>query len=193
MAIGLSRAKVQIEIVNVVASASVDQRIELNAIVRAFPNIEYRPEIFPGLVFKLKKPKTATLIFSSGKMVCTGAKSEEGAKRAVRLVVAELKNGGIPIVGKPKITIQNIVSYVRLGGDIDLERAVFVLGRSMYEPEQFPGMVYRMDAPKVVILIFSNGKLVVAGAKKEEEIHQAVINLQGQLEMDDLIHYPESS
>jgi transcription initiation factor TFIID TATA-box-binding protein len=193
MAIGLSRAKVQTEIVNVVASASVDQRIELNAIVRAFPNIEYRPEIFPGLVFKLKKPKTATLIFSSGKMVCTGAKSEEGAKRAVRLVVAELKNGGIPIVGKPKISIQNIVAYVRLGGDIDLERAVFVLGRSMYEPEQFPGMVYRMDVPKVVILIFSNGKLVVAGAKKEEEIHQAVINLQGKLEMDDLIHYAESS
>ena len=189
----MSRAKVQTEIVNVVASASVDQRIELNAIVRAFPNIEYRPEIFPGLVFKLKKPKTATLIFSSGKMVCTGAKSEEGAKRAVRLVVAELKNGGIPIVGKPKISIQNIVAYVRLGGDIDLERAVFVLGRSMYEPEQFPGMVYRMDVPKVVILIFSNGKLVVAGAKKEEEIHQAVINLQGKLEMDDLIHYAESS
>jgi len=192
MAIGLSKAKVQIEIVNVVASASIDQRIELNAIVKAFPNIEYRPEIFPGLVFKLKKPKTATLIFGSGKMVCTGARSEEGAKRAVRLVVAELKNGGIPIVGKPKISIQNIVAYVRLGGDIDLERAVFVLGRSMYEPEQFPGMVHRMGEPKVVILIFSNGKLVVAGAKKEEEIHQAVANLQGQLEMDDLIHYAES-
>jgi len=62
----------------------------------------------------------------------------------------------------------------------------------MYEPEQFPGMVHRMDEPKVVILIFSNGKLVVAGAKKEEEIQQAVTNLQGQLEADDLIHYPES-
>ncbi len=187
----MSKARIQIEIVNVVASVSVDQKIELDAIVKAFPDVEYRPEIFPGLVFKLKKPKTATLIFSSGKMVCTGAKSEAEAKRAVRLVVARLKKGGIPILGKPKITVQNIVAYASLGGGIDLERAVFILGRSMYEPEQFPGLVYRMDEPKVVILIFSNGKLVIAGAKKEEDINQAVVNLQGQLEIEDLIHYEE--
>jgi len=187
----LSKPRVQMEIVNVVASASVDQTIDLNEIVRAFPHVEYRPEIFPGLVFKLKRPKTATLIFSSGKMVCTGARSEEDARRAVRLVINELKRGGITIVGRPKISIQNIVAYVSLGGDIDLERAVFILGRSMYEPEQFPGLVHRMDDPKVVILIFSNGKLVVAGAKKEEEIRRAVINLQERLMLDNLIYYGE--
>lgn len=188
----MSEGKIQIEIVNVVASVSVDQTIELNAIVKAFPMVEYRPEIFPGLVFKLKRPKTATLIFGSGKMVCTGAKSEAEAKRAVKSVITRLKKGGIEISKRPKISVQNIVAYASLGGGIDLERAVFVLGRSMYEPEQFPGLVYRMSDPKVVILVFSNGKLVVAGAKKEEEIHQAVINLQEQLEIDDLIHYEES-
>jgi transcription initiation factor TFIID TATA-box-binding protein len=188
----LSEDRIQIEIVNVVASVSVDQTIELNAIVKAFPMVEYRPEIFPGLVFKLKRPKTATLIFGSGKMVCTGAKSEAEAKRAVKLVIARLKKGGIEIFKRPKITVQNIVAHASLGGGIDLERAVFVLGRSMYEPEQFPGLVYRMNDPKVVILVFSNGKLVIAGAKKEEEIRQAVINLQEQLELDDLIHYEDS-
>lgn len=188
----MSEGRIHVEIVNVVASVSVDQTIELNAIVKAFPMVEYRPEIFPGLVFKLKKPKTATLIFGSGKMVCTGARSEAEAKRAVKSVITRLKKGGIKISKRPKISVQNIVSYASLGGGIDLERAVFVLGRSMYEPEQFPGLVYRMNDPKVVILVFSNGKLVVAGAKKEEEIHQAVVNLKEQLELNELIHYEES-
>jgi len=185
------RIEIEIEIVNVVASASVDQKIELDALVKAFPSVEYHPEVFPGLVFKLKRPKTATLIFSSGKMVCTGARSEVEARHAVELVVNELKRNGIPISGRPRISIQNIVASVSLGGNVDLERTVFVLGKSMYEPEQFPGLVHRMDDPRVVILIFSNGKLVVAGAKREEEVQRAAFKLREQLELEGLIYYGE--
>src|SRR2546428_8746599 len=100
------RAFINIE--NVVASVTLKQRIDLNAIVRIFPGVEYRPEQFPGLVYRLKKPKTATLIFSSGKMVCTGSKSERQAHKAVLKVVDELKKGGIVIVGRPVIVVQNI-------------------------------------------------------------------------------------
>jgi transcription initiation factor TFIID TATA-box-binding protein len=161
----------------------------LNAIVKGYPGVEYRPEQFPGLVFRLKRPKTATLIFNSGKMVCTGAKSEKESKRAVMKVVRELKKSGIIIIGKPDLTIQNIVASANLNGLIDLERSAYTLGRTMYEPEQFPGLIYRMDEPKVVILLFASGKLVCTGAKKEEAVYEAVTKLHENLELEDLIYY----
>jgi len=172
-----------------VASATLNQRLDLNAIVKGYPGVEYRPEQFPGLVFRLKRPKTATLIFNSGKMVCTGAKSEKESKRAVMKVVRELKKSGIIIVGKPELKIQNIVASANLAGLIDLERSAYSLGRTMYEPEQFPGLIYRMAVPKVVILLFASGKLVCTGAKKEEDVYEAVTKLHETLELEDLIYY----
>jgi len=178
-----------VNIENVVASATLRQNIDLNAVVKAFPSVEYRPEQFPGLVFRLKRPKTATLIFNSGKMVCTGAKSENQAKKAVRKVVRELKSNGILITGKVDIQVQNIVASASLGGKIDLEKSAFSLGRTMYEPEQFPGLIYRMGEPKVVILLFASGKLVCTGAKREEEVFTAVNKLHQNLEDEALIYY----
>ena len=185
----LAKDEAYISIENVVASATLNQRIDLNSIVRIFPSVEYRPEQFPGLVYRLKKPKTATLIFSSGKMVCTGAKSERLARKAIMKVVDELKRGGIVILAKPEIQIQNIVSSAGLGGRIDLEKTTYSLKRTMYEPEQFPGLIYRMDDPKVVILIFASGKLVCTGAKKEAEVPRAIAKLQATLEEKGLITY----
>ena len=178
-----------VTIENVVASASLNQRVDLNAIVKSYPGVEYRPEQFPGLVFRLKRPKTATLIFSSGKMVCTGSKSEKEARRAVLTVVKELKKGGIIIIGKPDLRVVNIVASGGLGGKIDLEKAVSTLGKTMYEPEQFPGLIYRMDEPKVVILLFASGNLVCTGAKREQDVFDAVHKLHGILEEQQLIFY----
>jgi transcription initiation factor TFIID TATA-box-binding protein len=161
----------------------------LKTIVAKFPQAEYSPHVFPGLVFRLKKPKTATLIFETGKMVCTGAKSEKEAVQAVNKVVRELRSNGISITNKPEIHIQNIVASAELGGEIDLENVVYKLKRVMYEPEQFPGAVYRMDEPKVVFLLFSAGKLVCVGAKKENEVYDAVNKLQKLLEEQQLIFY----
>jgi len=185
----MPKVKAQIRIENVVASASLNQRIDLKAVVKSYPGVEYRPEQFPGLVFRLKKPKTATLIFNSGKMVCTGAKSEREARGAVMKVINELKRSGIVIVGKPDLKIQNIVASANLSGIIDLEQAAFVLGKTMYEPEQFPGLIYRMDNPKVVILLFASGKLVCTGAKREEDVYIAVEKLHRRLEEEGLIYY----
>lgn len=178
-----------ISIENVVASASLDQKIDLLAIMKVFRNVEYRPKQFPGLVFRLKRPKTATLIFGSGKMVCTGAKSEKMAKRAVNKVVRELKNNGIIILGKPKIVIQNIVASANLHGKIDLETAADIMENVMYEPEQFPGLIYRMGVPKVVMLLFASGKLVCTGAKHEDMVKEAVEKLHEILQDYDLIYY----
>ena len=185
----MPKTKAIIKIQNVVASATLNQRVDLNAVVKSFPGVEYRPEQFPGLVFRIKRPKTATLIFNSGKMVCTGAKSENEARRAVMKVVRDLKKGGIIIINKPELKIQNIVASASLGGRIDLELAVSTLVKTMYEPEQFPGLIYRMDEPKVVILIFASGNLVCTGAKKEQDVYDAVNKLHESVEKQNLIFY----
>ena len=185
----MPKTKSIINIQNVVASATLNQKVDLNAVVKGFPGVEYRPKRFPGLVFKLKRPKTATLIFSTGKMVCTGARSEKESRRAVMTVVKELKKGGIVIISKPDLQVVNIVASARLGGKIDLEKAVFTLGKAMYEPEQFPGLIYRMDEPRVVILIFASGNLVCTGAKKEQDVYDAVHKLHVNLEEQNLMFY----
>ena len=178
-----------IRIENVVASATLNQRLDLNAIVKGNPWVEYNPKKFPGLVFRIKRPKSAILIFRTGKMVCTGAKSEKLAKRAIKKVVKELKKSGIIITGKPEIKVVNMVASANLLGRIELEDCAYCLGRTMYEPEQFPGLIYRMDEPKVVILLFSTGKLVCTGATKEEDVYEAVAKLHKNLEEKELIYY----
>ena len=120
-------------------------------------------------------------------MVCTGAKSERVARRAIYKVLRELKAKDIIVRGRPEITVQNIVASVVLGGKVDIEKTVYSLERIMYEPEQFPGAVHRMDEPKVVILIFTTGKLVVTGAKKAEQIYQAVDKLRKRLLEEELL------
>ena len=177
-----------INIVNVVASVTLGQKMDLLDIMKVFRHTEYNPKRFPGLVFRLKRPKTATLIFSTGKMVCTGAKSEKLARRAVHKVVRELKNNGIIILNRPKIVIQNMVASGNLHGKIDLEVAADVLDNVMYEPEQFPGLIYRMQDPKTVLLLFASGKLVCTGAKSKEMVHESVAKVYGVLTDYDLFY-----
>ena len=185
----MPQTKPIVSIENVVASATVDQAMDLNKITKNFPDVEYHPDQFPGLVFRIKSPKTATLIFTSGKMVCTGAKSEQMSRNAVKTVVTKLRKGGIKVKKDAVVTIQNIVASINLGGKIHLEQAARTLPRSMYEPEQFPGLIHRMIDPKTVILLFSSGKLVCTGAKKEEDVYRSVNNLHSSLEEKELMMY----
>jgi transcription initiation factor TFIID TATA-box-binding protein len=178
----------EIKIQNVVASVTLHQRFNLLDIVKTFRNVEYHPKRFPGLVYKLKRPKTATLIFSTGKMVCTGAKSEKLARVAVHKVIEELKNNGIIVIGKPEITIQNIVASANLKNKIDLETAADLLDNMMYEPEQFPGLIYRMEDPKTVLLLFTSGKIVCTGGKSAKMVHESVNKLYELLEDYDLFY-----
>lgn len=167
-------SKPTINIENIVATVSLDQPLDLYAIERAIPSVEYNPEQFPGLVYRLEEPRVTALIFKSGKMVVTGAKSTQQLIEAVKKIVRNLKKHGIMIVGRPKVQIQNIVASANLHICVDLERAALTLENSMYEPEQFPGLIHKMDEPKVVLLIFSSGKMVITGAKREEEVYEAV-------------------
>ncbi|MFB5604472.1 MAG: TATA-box-binding protein [Candidatus Nitrosomaritimum aestuariumsis] len=185
----MAQTKPVIEIVNVVASATIEQKLDLLEVTKKFPDVEYHPEQFPGAVFRLKDPLSATLLFNSGKMVCTGAKSEKMSIKAVNTVVQKLRKGKIKIKNEPIVTIQNIVSSINLGGTVSLEQAARTLPRSMYEPEQFPGLIHRMLDPRTVILIFASGKLVCVGAKVEEEIHRSVNQIHNLLEEKGLMTY----
>ena len=166
---------------NIVATVSLEQTLDLYAIERNVENVEYNPDQFPGLIFRLETPKVTALIFKSGKMVVTGAKSTEELIRAVKKIIRTLRRHGILITGRPKIQIQNIVASANLNVEVNLEKAAFLLEDNMYEPEQFPGLIYRMSQPRVVLLIFSSGKMVITGAKREEEVEEAVFNIYRRL------------
>ncbi|MCH7969391.1 MAG: TATA-box-binding protein [Thaumarchaeota archaeon] len=185
----MPQTKPIISIENVVATASIDQKLDLKDITKKFPDVEWHPDTFPGAVFRLRSPRTTTLLFRTGKMVCTAAKSEEMARKGVKTVVQTLRKGGIKIKKDAIVTIQNIVASINLGGKISLEQAARTLPRSMYEPEQFPGLIHRMLDPKTVILIFASGKLVCTGCKTEKDVYRAVNNIHSMLEEKNLMIY----
>jgi transcription initiation factor TFIID TATA-box-binding protein len=166
------------KIENVVATVVVEitEKIDLNQIARRHADVEYNPERFPGLVMRIEKPRATILIFSTGKMVVTGLRKASEAPRVVEKVVKNIKKAGIK-VSNPEITIQNIVASGDLHTNIDLNMAAIVMEYAMYEPEVFPGLIYRMQEPKTVFLIFSTGRIVCTGAKKKEIVREAVLKL----------------
>ena len=166
----------RIKIENIVASTSIERRLDLLSIFPKMEGAEYDPSRFPGLIYRIKEPKTATLLFTSGKAVCTGAKSIDDLKLAISKVQEDIKAAGVEFDIEPKIEIQNIVASSDLGQEVNLNNIAIALGLENveYEPEQFPGLVYRNVDPKVVVLIFSSGKLVCTGAREEVEIEKAV-------------------
>ena len=170
------------KIENVVATVVVEitEKIDLHQIARKYPEVEYNPERFPGLVMRIEKPRATILIFSTGKMVVTGLRKAAEAPRVVEKVVKNIRKAGIK-VSNPKITIQNIVASGDLHTNIDLNMAAIVMEYAMYEPEVFPGLIYRMQEPKTVFLIFSTGRIVCTGAKKKEIVRDAVLKLNQQV------------
>jgi len=173
--------KFDIKVENIVSSVALGIRIPLETLVEHLEGTEYEPEQFPGLVYRVKDPKAATLIFSSGKIVCTGARSVEDVATVIKKVVKLLKQTKIGNPKKYKIETQNIVASSKLDGRLNLDQIAFDLEDSEYEPEQFPGLVYRMKDPKVAFLLFSSGKIVCTGARRVEDIEFAVKSLSKKL------------
>lgn len=172
----------EIRIQNVVVSADTKAKLLLDVLAKHLENAEYEPESFPGLVYRIKDPMASTLIFTTGKIICSGAKSFATAKLAIDKLVKKFREIGIYVPKDTTIEIVNIVASASLGARLDLNSIVFELGECEYEPEQFPGVVYRLDDPKVVFLIFNSGKLVCTGARSERAVKLAVENLRKKLQ-----------
>jgi len=173
-----SNLKLDYKIENVVATVimEITEKIDLTIIARKYEDTEYNPERFPGLIMRIKEPKATFLIFSTGKMVITGLRRADEASPGVKKVVKYITKAGIN-VSNPEITIQNIVASGDLHIFIDLNKAAIIMENAMYEPEVFPGLIYRMPDPKTVFLIFSTGKIVCTGAKNKKSVKEAVLKL----------------
>ncbi|HDD57204.1 MAG: TATA-box-binding protein [Thermoplasmata archaeon] len=172
-----------VEVENIVASTSFADKLDLDVIAQELEDAEYEPEQFPGLVYRLREPKTATLLFRSGKANCTGAKTIEDVRKTVDIIAKKLKDMGIEVYKNPEIVIQNIVAISDLGTELNLNDVAMGLGLENveYEPEQFPGLVYRLKEPRVAMLLFGSGKIVCTGARKVEDVSRAVDKLAAEL------------
>jgi len=181
---------IEIKVQNIVASAKFAEKLDLDMIAQTLEDAEYEPEQFPGLVYRLKNPKTAMLLFRSGAANCTGAKSIRDVRKAVDKIADRLKTIGVEVFKNPEIIVQNIVATADLGGEVNLTETAQGLGLENieYEPEQFPGLVYRIKEPKVAMLLFASGKIVCAGARSTEDVLKAVEKLSEELSSLGLLH-----
>jgi len=162
---------------NIVATVNLETRLDLKTIALHARNAEYNPKRFAAVIMRIREPKTTALIFASGKMVVTGAKSEEQSRLAARKYARIIQKLGFP-ARFSEFKIQNIVGSCDVKFPIRLEGLACAHGHfSSYEPELFPGLIYRMVKPKIVLLIFVSGKIVLTGAKVREEIYQAFENI----------------
>ena len=166
--------KREIKVVNIVVSTSLEHAIPLEKMAATLSNTEYNPEQFPGLVIRIKEPKTSALIFSSGKVVCTGGRTMAEVKESIQQIIKSLEKIKVKITVTPQINIQNIVASGSVGMDLNLNVLAMRLENTEYEPEQFPGLVYKLRAAKATFLLFSNGKVVCTGTKSEKEVNQAL-------------------
>ncbi len=172
-----SSGKKEIAIVNIVVSAALGHDVPLEKMAATLSNTEYNPEQFPGLVIRIKDPKTSALIFSSGKIVCTGGRTMDDVRESVRKIIKSLEKINVKIKEFPEINIQNIVASGSVGMDLNLNVLAMKLENTEYEPEQFPGLVYKLAGTNATFLLFSNGKIVCTGTKSETQVHESVEKL----------------
>nr|CAB3502921.1 unnamed protein product [Digitaria exilis] len=162
---------------NIVSTVNLDCQMDLQQIANSARNAEYNPKRFAAVIMRIRDPKTTALVFASGKMVCTGAKSEEHSKLAARKYARIVQKLGFPARFKD-FKIQNMVGACDVKFPIRLEGLALASGQfANYEPEIFPGLIYRMADPKIVILVFVSGKVVLTGAKVREQIYTAFENI----------------
>jgi transcription initiation factor TFIID TATA-box-binding protein len=180
----MKNPKQTINIENVVASTAIGQELDLEALAIDLVGADYDPDQFPGLVYRTQEPKAAALIFRSGKIVCTGANSTDDVRESLRIVFDELRDLAIEVDEEPEIVVQNIVTSADLGHNLNLNAIAIGLGLENieYEPEQFPGLVYRLDDPDVVALLFGSGKIVITGGKAPDDAGGAVDKIVSRLE-----------
>lgn len=162
---------------NIVSTVNLGCKLDLKKIALHARNAEYNPKRFAAVIMRIRDPRTTALIFSSGKMVCTGAKSEDQSRLAARKYARVVQKLGFP-AKFTEFKIQNMVGSCDVKFPIRLEGLVLAHGQfSSYEPELFPGLIYRMVKPRIVLLIFVSGKVVLTGAKVRGEIYEAFENI----------------
>lgn len=151
--------------------ADLGVRLDLKQIALRCRNTEFNPRRFAAVIMRLREPRATALVFASGKLVITGTKSSHNSSLATKKIAYILERVGFQPSGHIHFKVQNIVGTVDVGYPIRLEGVAFAHPTfSSYEPELFPGLIYRLVQPRVVLLIFVSGKVVITGAKTEEQL-----------------------
>ena len=173
-----------VKIENVVVFTVLGKGISLDKISQELVGAKYEPKSFPGVIYKISDPKSASLIFSTGKIVCTGARSVEFARIATKKVVDDLRALQIDMPTEFYTSVENIVAstQIKIANKLDLEHIAYNLENSEYEPESFPGLVYRTKNPRAAFLLFGTGKIICTGTRNVEEIHTALQKFKVKLE-----------
>jgi transcription initiation factor TFIID TATA-box-binding protein len=173
-----------LKIENIVASGVVAESIDLVVFSNKVENCEFHKKRFPGVVYRIADPKISCLIFSSGKIVITGIRNNKALTDGLAIVIKSLKKAGIEPLKEPQIAITNMVCSYNLGKYININKLTVTLNVENidYEPEQFPGLIYRIKDPKIVVLIFSSGKIILTGGKNLEDVKAGLDILEQKLE-----------
>ena len=173
-----------LKIENIVASGVIADAIDLESVSDKIKNCELNTKRFPGAVYRIENPKIASLIFSSGKVVLTGIRKKSDLRPGLEIIMQSLRDAGVKTYDVPQVAITNMVCSYDMGRYINLNKVVITLNLENieYEPEQFPGLVYRIDDPKIVALLFSSGKIIPTGGKNIEDIKRGLDFLEQRLE-----------
>ena len=150
-------------------------RLDLKQIALRCRNTEFNPRRFAAVIMRLREPRATALIFASGKMCVTGTKSTHNSTLAAKKFAYIVERVGFKPQTYIDFKVQNIVGTADVGFPIRLEGLVYAHSTfASYEPELFPGLIYRLVSPRVVFLIFVSGKIVITGAKTEIDLSEAL-------------------
>ena len=168
---------------NVVSTVQLAAELDIQQLAEKIQDSKYDPGEFPGLALHFSEPKTVVLLFPSGKAICTGAKNIEDAENIMNKITSRIQDYGVSIVEEPEMKIQNIVASSNIGRELNLTSIAnsTLLENVEYSPDQFPGLVYKIDGLDTTLILFESGKIVCTGAKKLEDVTTSINTIEDKL------------
>lgn len=178
----INKTSLTYTIQNIVVRINLKCNLNLDKIEECLSNITYNPRRFPGLFLRINAPKSVLIIFRSGKIILTGIKLFKDIDLIIKILTTKLNHKQLMnnalLKGNLKVKIVNIVITADLNNKIDLDLASLILENAIYEPEVFPGLIYKRKEPvKSTFLIFSTGKLVFTGIDRKDVIEPSLISI----------------
>jgi len=166
----------KINVENIVASAQISSGFNVKELSEKILDFKYNPDEFSGVTMKLDCPKTAILVFPDGKLICTGARNIDEVDKTIKDTIKKIKEVGITTKEKTEIEIQNIVASTNLDKEMHLSSISkgLLLQHVDYQPDKFPGLIYKIEEHGATLLLFDSGKLVCTGTKSIEDATSAI-------------------
>ncbi len=173
--------KIQIE--NIIAYTQISELLDIKILSEKIIDSSYNPSEFNGLSIKYDKEKIAVIVLGTGKIFCTGAKEINDAIDKIKKVISQIKKIGLEIKKDYKIKIQNIIATANLNKELNLESIAknLIIQDVDYQPNVFPGLIYKTDDIHTILIIFNTGKIVCTGAKNIDDATNYIKKIEEKL------------